>query len=218
MLQIRRGVTALIGGGGKTTLMDTLAEELRGAGSVIVCTSTHIRRPGHLPLLTQEDGQAVRRALDAHGVVCVGSYAEDGKLSAPPLSFETLSTLADYVLVEADGARCRPLKAHADHEPVIPPCAGRVVLVVGSDGFGHPISQVCHRPELYAQRAGANVDACVTPELAARVILAEGYGAQLYINKVETPERYAAAKALARSLPYPAIAGSLYGRCYLCLS
>ena len=46
LLHIGRGVTALIGGGGKTTLLCTLAEELRARGSVLLCTSTHIRGGG----------------------------------------------------------------------------------------------------------------------------------------------------------------------------
>ena len=37
-LQIRPGVTAIIGGGGKTTLMERLAHELSGKARVIVCT------------------------------------------------------------------------------------------------------------------------------------------------------------------------------------
>lgn len=36
LLGVERGVTALIGGGGKTTLMCTLAEELRRRGTVVV--------------------------------------------------------------------------------------------------------------------------------------------------------------------------------------
>ena len=45
LLEVEKGVTALIGGGGKTTLMYTLAEELRRRGTVLVTTSTHIQRP-----------------------------------------------------------------------------------------------------------------------------------------------------------------------------
>ena len=45
LLQVGRGVTAIIGGGGKTTLMETLAGELSKKGRVIITTSTHIRRP-----------------------------------------------------------------------------------------------------------------------------------------------------------------------------
>ena len=45
LLNIVRGVTAIIGSGGKTTLLYTLAEELKEKGSVIICTTTHIRIP-----------------------------------------------------------------------------------------------------------------------------------------------------------------------------
>ena len=65
-----------------------------------------------------------------------------------------LVCLADYVLVEADGAKRLPLKAHAEHEPVIPACAGRTVCMVGVDGLGAPVSQTCHRPQRFAQLAG----------------------------------------------------------------
>lgn len=41
-LEIQPGVTAIIGGGGKTTLMECLAEELSAQARVIVCTTTHI--------------------------------------------------------------------------------------------------------------------------------------------------------------------------------
>jgi len=216
LLKIGRGVTALIGGGGKTTLLYALAEELRGRGRVIVCTSTHIRMPEQYPLMTG-DAEALRVALDKENVVCAGTPAEDGKLTAPAASFEELSALADYVLVEADGAKGLPLKAHAGHEPVIPANAQRVVLVVGADGFGKPIDKVCHRPALYAERAGAPIDAVVTPEIAARLIAAEGYGDRVYINKVESADDYAAAEELARRLTCPVVAGSLHKGVYTCL-
>ena len=216
LLKIGRGVTALIGGGGKTTLLYALAEELRGRGRVIVCTSTHIRMPEQYPLMTG-DAEALRAALDKESVVCAGTPAGDGKLTAPEASFEELAALADYVLVEADGAKGLPLKAHAVHEPVIPANAQRVVLVVGADGFGGSIQKVCHRPELYAERAGASASDIVTPELAARVILAEGFGDRVYINKLESADGYAQAERLARLLPCPVVAGSLHKGVFTCL-
>lgn len=42
LLEIGPGLTALIGGGGKTTLMYHLASELRQQGTVLVCTTTKI--------------------------------------------------------------------------------------------------------------------------------------------------------------------------------
>lgn len=213
VLNIGRGVSALIGGGGKTTLLYALAEELRKKGRVILCTSTHILVPEQYPLVTG-GAEAIRAALAAHGAVCAGTPDENGKLTAPAPSFEELAALADYVLVEADGAKCLPLKAHAPHEPVVPANAQRVVLLVGADGFGKPISAVCHRPELYAQRAGASVSDTVTPALAARVILAENLGDRVYINKVESDEAYERAKALAGLLDRPVVLGSLHKGVY----
>ena len=213
LLGVEKGVTALIGGGGKTTLMYTLAEELRRWGTVIVTTSTHIQRPEQYPVLTAADG--VSAALAAHGVVCVAGETAEGKLCAPALSFETLAALADFVLVEADGAKRLPLKAHAPHEPVIPVNTRQTVYVAGADGFGHPIRQVCHRPERYAALCGAAESDAVTPAMAAAVLRAEGYDTGwVYINKVETPEDWHNAEALSALLPGTVIAGSLWRKEY----
>lgn len=213
LLGVERGVTALIGGGGKTTLMYTLAEELRHRGTVVVTTSTHIQRPEQYPVLTAADDVAA--ALAEHGTVCVASESPEGKLCAPALSFETLAALADFVLVETDGSKRLPMKAHAPHEPVIPVNARRIIYVVGADGFGRPIRQVCHRPERYAALCGAAEDDLVTPALEAKVLHAEGYDTGwVYINKVETPEDWRNAEALAALLPGKVIAGSLWERVY----
>lgn len=215
LLAVEKGVTALIGGGGKTTLMYTLAEELRRRGTVVVTTSTHIQRPEQYPVLLSGGAAAVSAALAAHGAVCVAGETAEGKLCAPALSFETLAALADFVLVEADGSRRLPLKVHAPHEPVIPANTRRTVYVVGADGFGHPIRQVCHRPERYAALCGAAEDDIVTPMLEAAVLHAEGYAdGWVFINKVETAEDWRSAEALAALLPGKVLAGSLRERVY----
>ena len=215
LLAVEKGVTALIGGGGKTTLMYTLAEELRRRGTVVATTSTHIQRPEQYPVLLSGGAAAVSAALAAHGAVCVAGETAEGKLCAPALSFETLAALADFVLVEADGSRRLPLKAHAPHEPVIPANTRRTVYVVGADGFGHPIRQVCHRPERYAALCGAAEDDIVTPMLEAAVLHAEGYAdGWVFINKVETAEDWRSAEALAALLPGKVLAGSLRERVY----
>lgn len=209
------GVTAVIGSGGKTTLLRTLSREL--PGTVILTTTTHILPFEGVPLLTAPTEDEVRATLARSRVLCLGTPTPEGKLTAPSLPFSLLEQLADYVLVEADGSRRLPLKAHAPHEPVIPANAQRVVLVVGADGFGKPIRAVCHRSELYAARCGASEETDVTPELEAALILAEGLGGRVYINKVETAEDYDRAAALANRLTCPVTAGSLHKGVYLCL-
>ena len=132
LLNIGRGVTALIGGGGKTTLLYTLTEELRkkGHGPSLHLDPSCARRSTRC-----WSGRAKRRSPPRSArtaPVCVGEPSAEGKLGPPSLSFDALARLADYVLVEADGSRRLPLKAHAPHEPVIPANAQRVVLVVGA--------------------------------------------------------------------------------------
>lgn len=105
LLHVGRGVTAIIGSGGKTTLMEQLAKELSKKGKVILTTTTHIRRPARYPVLEGADESAVAAALAEKNIVCVGEAAEDGKLCAPKISVEALARLADFVLVEADGAK-----------------------------------------------------------------------------------------------------------------
>jgi hypothetical protein len=111
-LGIGHGITAVIGSGGKTSLLDALARELDG--TVVLTTTTHVL-PFGCPVLTDADERAVEQALWYSRVVCVGTPTGDGsgKLAAPRLKMRTLSVLADYVLVEADGAARHPLKAHA---------------------------------------------------------------------------------------------------------
>lgn len=208
LLQIGRGVSALIGSGGKTTLMETLAGELRKKGTVILCTSTHIRVPTRFETVTGDAGE-IKTALAKTGAVCAGTPADGGKLTAPPISFEELSTLADYVLVEADGAKGLPLKAHAPYEPVIPANTQRVVLVVGAQGFGKPVREVCHRAERWAALADVTQEVPATPEQAAKVLRAERLGDRIYVNQVESAADYEAAEEMAKRLDCGVVIGSL---------
>ena len=153
-----KGVTAVIGSGGKTTLLRILAEEL--SGTVILTTSTHILPFAGIPMLVTDDIEQVRRALALHRVICMGTPAAEGKLTAPALPFSVLADAADYVIVEADGSKRLPLKAHALHEPVIPENTRKTVCVVGASGFGKPVEQTVHRPELFCARTGAHERYC----------------------------------------------------------
>ena len=186
LLQIGRGVTALIGGGGKTTLMYTLAEELKGRGKVIICTSTKIRQPEQYLTLFDATAEEIAAALGEQDVLCTAGRADGDKLCAPQLSFEELARLADFVIVEADGAKRLPLKAHASHEPVIPENTRKTVCVVGASGFGKPVEQTVHRPELFCARTGAHMSGIVTPELAAQGIIAEHLADIVVLNQAET--------------------------------
>ena len=180
-LGIPRGVTAVIGSGGKTTLLRTLAEGL--SGTVLLCTTTQILPFDGLPLLLSPDRETLAAALNTHRVVCAGTpEPETGKLTALPYG---LTGLADYVLVEADGAHGYPLKGHADYEPVIPPEASRVVQIVGLSGLQEPIRRVVHRPELFAAQLNLSAGATVTPTRLAAVLNREHLADVILLNQAE---------------------------------
>lgn len=207
LLAVSHGVTAVIGGGGKTTLLATLGRELSAKGRVVLCTTTKIYPFPDLSCARTAEELAL---MAGQRLVCTGTEVPGtGKLTVPPVPILELERKFDYVLVEADGSAHRPLKAHAPHEPVIPPEASNVILVVGASGFGHPISEAAHRPERYAALAGAGLEEPVTPELAASVVRTESLHDRVYINQVENCSQLRDAKIFAHCMDCPVLAGSL---------
>lgn len=199
---IERGTTALIGGGGKTTGMYFLAELLRPHGSVVISTSTKIQFPPHLPFY-----ETLTNPLPFGECITVATLGE--KLSAPKQSFLELERFSDYVLVEADGAKRLPLKAHASHEPVIPDCANVVLAVIGLDGIGRPISEAAHRPLLYAEQLHVTEDTLVTPSLAMQAVHGYPRVTGILLNKADDAETLALGRELAAQTQLPCVIGSL---------
>lgn len=197
LLDIPRGVTAVIGSGGKTTLLRTLGEEL--PGRVILCTTTHILPFEDVALYTGASEGELSELLAGRRLVCVGRKGAEGKLIAPGLPMRVLAGLADHVLVEADGSRRLPLKAHALHEPAIPPESAQVVCVVGAAGFGRRVEEAVHRPEIFCPLTGAGRADPVTPALAALALVREGLARRVFINQVEGPEDWVRAEEFARA-------------------
>ena len=166
-----RGVTALVGGGGKTTLLMRLVRELADSGArVIVSTTTHIFPPEGIRTLTEATAQETKAALEQAHIVCLGKPDGAGKLTAPDLPVSRMAELADYVLLEADGAKRLPLKAPAEHEPVIPKETRLVIAVAGLSGIGRPISEAAFRPERYASLCGKQPDERVTARDVALIL------------------------------------------------
>ena len=208
-LCIRPGVTAIIGSGGKTTLMYALARELSAAARVIVCTTTHIFPPEHMPVLLHPSETQLRAALQTAGAVCVSSGVENGKLLPPEHAFGRLAAMADYVLVEADGSHRLPAKAHAPYEPVVPPEANQTVCVFGLLALGRPIREAAHRPELYAEKLGVSPGDILTPELAARLLTLEALHTRVLLNQADTQEAEALGREMVAALPCPVCLCSL---------
>lgn len=218
LLGIQKGVTAIIGSGGKTTLLRTLADEL--PGRVLLCTSTHFQGYADLPTVLDPTEEALREALTKHPIVCAAGRSPIGKLVDCGIDYEVLASLADYVLVEADGSRQLPLKAHAGHEPVIPACARQVICVVGLSGLHRPVAETVHRPELFCPMAGCAPEDEVTPERVARGLVQEHLADTYFLNQAENEGTLQDAKIMAsilRPQGYCVIAGSQREKIYYML-
>jgi probable selenium-dependent hydroxylase accessory protein YqeC len=233
-LGVRRGdVVAVVGAGGKTTLVYRLAADARTAGlRVLVTTTTHM---GTLPesttgpLLVEEEGaesSAVASALASEGRATVlGRRIRDDKLEGlAPERVDALCAAADLVLVEADGARGRSLKVPAAHEPVLPRSTTLLVVLAALDVLGEPLTdERIHRLELVVAASGTAVGEAVDEDtVVACLRCARGYVSRLphgaraavFLNKVEDADRRAAALRIARRLvpPYCLVAaGSAEG-------
>jgi molybdenum cofactor cytidylyltransferase len=219
----RKELVTLVGGGGKTTLMFRLAEELTGAGAHVVTTMTTRIFAGQMALapaalVLQDESLLLAQLPDAlaehRHVLLAGSLeieADKVRGLAPDLVNRVAALPGvDAVIVEADGSRRLPFKAPAEHEPVIPSDTTIVVPMVGMDVLGRPLlPENVHRPHLVAALAGAKSGDPVTPEMIAAVLAhpsggAKGAppGARLlpFLNKVEDAGTLAGARTTARML------------------
>lgn len=162
-------VTAIIGGGGKSSLMAVLGEEYRlRRQTAVMTTTTHIRPPKENGYMG-DNAAVLSDLLATHRLMTVGTMGEEGKFGPSPL-LEQLPRLADHVIIEADGTKGLPLKVPNDQEPVIPVFADTVVAVAGLSALGRPLGEVCHRPELALLRFGFSPDRMVTPQLMSELL------------------------------------------------
>ena len=137
---------AVVGGGGKTSLIFRLTEELVAAGkNVIVTTTTHMAYEPERPFVEIGETDGIRNDLQRyHYTVAASLDRKKGKIGClPEERLMELRKLADVLLIEADGAKRLPLKVPGEWEPVIPEFAEVVTGVIGMDALGAPLEKSC---------------------------------------------------------------------------
>ena len=166
-------IIAVVGSGGKTTLIRKLAARYRSEGkTVLVTTTTHMFIEADTQLT--DDPEKIIQRLQTAGYAMAG-IPEGEKITA--LSGETFRKVcaaADVVLVEADGSKHLPLKYPNATEPVIPGGVEEIIVVWGPHGLHRPAREVCHRLELVMQCLGITEDTRITPA-HVRALLEKGY-------------------------------------------
>lgn len=162
---------AVVGGGGKTSVMFALSEQLSGS-IVITCTTKmgHDQERGR-PVLLSPSVTEVVEAAEASPVVVWQSILGHKAVGVPPESCDEWFRHVDHVVIEADGSRRKPFKAPAQHEPVVPSSVTTMVSVIGADALGRVIADQCHRPLRVAALAGCTPYERLSPTHAATVLL-----------------------------------------------
>lgn len=204
-------VIAVVGGGGKTSLIHRLTEELTALGKkVIITTTTHMAYEPGKPFAKDGDMDEVRRLLEKYGYTFAAALPENS-VKMESLSQEhlqKLKTLCDVMLIEADGSRQKPLKVPAQWEPVIPPFADIVISVVGLDCLGKPIRETAHRMERTSEFLRKGLDAPVTAEDVIKIASSicglfknvEDRIYRVYLNKADVLEDTSVADEILREL------------------
>jgi len=213
----QQSAIAFVGAGGKTAAIFQLAREL--PHPVIVTATTHLL----IDNIGLADSHWIGEKLEnlagleenLRGVMLVTGPVDGDRTTG--LNATLISRLCDLsishslpLLIEADGSRKRPLKAPADHEPVIPDWVDAVVVVAGLTGLGKPLTEeFVHRPELFALLSGLNVGETISPENLVRVLTHPGGGLKnippqarriALLNQADTAELQALAKTISKQL------------------
>ena len=169
----KKHIVSLVGAGGKTTVMYQLAEHFAKKGKkVLVTTTTHIWKPS---CNFAESLAEVEALWQAGCYAVVGSVeAGTGKITQLPKDvFKNYCSLADLVLIEADGAKGFPCKVPAENEPVLIPESDCVIAVMGLDALHKPISDVCFRLEKVQEVLEVFSEHKLTEEDAVKLLLSK---------------------------------------------
>ena len=228
----RQPLIALVGAGGKTTTMYGLAHELVTQGRRVVTTTTtniYLPQPDESEYLIVE--REIKRLLPAlatgwHGsqhITVAREMTENGKLKGlqpeqPLLCLQRGG--AEVVIVEADGARHRRIKAPASHEPVLPLQTNLVLVLFSAEVLNAPLTaELAHRPEIIARLTGIEQGDPLTPAVVARLLLHEEggrkdvpVGADVYVlvTHATKDQRQAIAELAALLRREPRITGLCY--------
>jgi len=212
----KRAFVSLVGAGGKSTLFSRLTGELAHKNKRMILTTTTKMFTWQLApfikkgrLIEGHNEEIIQGSIKkcfslknkAARLTVIGEKIEDDgeeKISGPPpdwLDKWWEDKLADYFLIEADGAAGRPVKAPAPHEPVVPLSTTDLVGVIGIDALGLSLlEENVFRSDIFSRLTGLNLREKVGIEALSLLICHPeglfkgaplGCRRHLFINKVE---------------------------------
>jgi molybdenum cofactor cytidylyltransferase len=217
-LRLPRAATiAIVGAGGKTTALLQLARELNPC---LVTTTTHFGRwqvvdpDRHFIWEEHAPMPDIEPIISTGNTFITGQLENDKYIGLSNEQVEKLKQLAGYhdlpLLIEADGARQKALKAPAEHEPAIPPDTEVVIVIAGLASIGKPLlEENVHRAENFSKLSGTQIGEFITTETLVRVLTHPTGGLKnipekarkiVLLNQADSPELQATGNSIARHL------------------
>lgn len=214
IIGINKGsIISIVGAGGKTSLMYSLSEELGHDYKILLTTTTKIYLPDDekYDFLVIDDEEFDCCGCNDHkGIYVYGRYVnEENKIVG--LTKEVLDKQIqnfDYILVEADGSKGRPVKGWRDNEPVVSLKTEKTVGVLSIEVLGKKINEdTVYRVDEFTDVTSSSRGEAITIEHMASLILhpkglfKDSAGERiLFINKVEDTKNTVIAYRLISSI------------------
>jgi len=213
---------SIMGAGGKSTLMNRLADELIVLGCTVVLSSTtNYHRPESLQseqiLLTGEVPEWPEKlaALARRWNRLLVLHHDLGDAMVKGIDVAAVRSIHQHipdaiVIVKTDGARKRWFKAPNQSEPVVPPWSQLCITVVNREILGRPLTEaLVHRPERVVELTGLHVGDPITPQAVGTVLThpdtyapktPPGTRRVVYISHVASQADLVCAEAIAAQL------------------
>lgn len=169
LLEIKKGdVVSIVGSGGKTTLLYSLADELK-KNKVVATTTTKM----FIPI---EKFNFINNLNDSvlNGINILIEKKIENKFSTSIEWIDIFRKKCDYTILECDGAKMKPLKGWNEFEPVIPKFTSKTIGVIPLDILYKPIEdKIVHRIDKFLEISKSHVEDIITEETIKNIILAK---------------------------------------------
>ncbi len=214
VFEARNSIISCVGAGGKKTIMFRLAEA--HPGRVGITATAHIEffpksvRAKSYIADEPELLQAIKNDQISDKIAFAKPSSRFGRRAG--ISLDAVKQFReagnfDLLVIKADGARGRFIKAPAEHEPVISPETDIIIPVVSAKVIGLPLNNdIAHRVELISQVCDLKQEGQIKPLHIARLLSSssgllkntENKKVIPVINMVDSPELEILAREAAK--------------------
>lgn len=147
---MNKKIISIIGSGGKTSVMLEIANKLKKNGNKVALTTTTkiYRNMNHECIDAVCDNiseKNTKKIFMCNNVVVFGEKYNEKLIKPSDIFFEYVLKYCDYLIIESDGSKQKPLKITNKNEPVVLENSDEIIAVFGLSAIGQNSIKVCHR-------------------------------------------------------------------------